>query len=73
VFKNWILDVVCGNEKDRDERIEKFLNETLRNVNSTTNNITDTSVKRDGTCGTKGDETFVWNVKRKTGGKRLTL
>jgi len=30
-----------------------FLIKTLRNFNSLTNNIMDTSLKRDGTCGTK--------------------
>ena len=56
---NWVLDVVCGNEKVSDERVEKFLNKTHRNLNSPTNNVTDTRLKRDRTCGTKGDETSV--------------
>jgi len=72
VCKNWVLDIACGSDESNDERMEKFLNKTLRNFNSPTNNIMDTSLKRDGTCGTKGDEIFVWNFKRKTGGKRLT-
>jgi hypothetical protein len=59
VFKSRVQSVIYVREGGSDERAKKLFNETLCNLNSSTNSITDTRRKMDRTCGTRYDEICV--------------